>query len=48
MDVSIRRTIEREPTIVHWYEFDRGGHFAAMEAPDLLVGDVREFFRNLR
>ena len=34
--------------IVHWSEFDRGGHFAAMEAPDLLVGDVRAFFRGLR
>lgn len=31
-----------------WSEFDRGGHFAAMEEPDLLVGDVREFFRPLR
>jgi epoxide hydrolase len=29
--------------MVHCSEFDRGGHFAAMEAPDLLVGDVREF-----
>jgi len=28
--------------------FDRGGHFAAMEAPDLLVGDVRMFFRRFR
>jgi pimeloyl-ACP methyl ester carboxylesterase len=34
--------------IVHWSDFDRCGHFAAMEAPDLLVGDVREFFRSLR
>jgi len=33
---------------VHWAEFGRGGHFAAMEAPDLLVGDVREFFRQFR
>jgi hypothetical protein len=33
---------------VHWSEFDRGGHFAAMEAPDLLVDDVRTFFRRLR
>ena len=48
MDVSIRCTIEREHTIVHWSEFDRGGHVAAMEAPDLLVGDVRQFFRKLR
>jgi epoxide hydrolase len=48
LDVSIRRTIELEHTVVHWSEFDRGGHFAAMEAPDLLVGDVREFFSKLR
>jgi epoxide hydrolase len=33
---------------VHWTEFDRGGHFAAMEAPDLLVSDVRRFFRLVR
>src|SRR5919199_2024991 len=44
-DFSIRRLVEREHTIVHWAEFDRGGHFAAVEAPDLLVGDVRTFFR---
>ena len=31
-----------------WIEFDRGGHFAAMEAPDLLVGDVQKLFRRLR
>ncbi|OXM61615.1 epoxide hydrolase family protein [Amycolatopsis vastitatis] len=47
-DVSIRGTLDREHTIVHWSEFGRGGHFAAMEAPDLLVGDVREFFTKLR
>ena len=29
-------------------EFDRGGHFAAMEVPDLLIGDVRDFFRRFR
>jgi epoxide hydrolase len=33
---------------MHWSDFDRGGHFPAMEAPDLLVGDVRAFFRRLR
>ncbi|MER6955470.1 hypothetical protein [Streptomyces sp. NPDC000618] len=27
---------------------DRGGRFPAMEEPDLLVGDVRAFFRQLR
>ena len=45
---SIRRFAELTNNIVHWTEFDRGGHFAAMEAPDLLVGDVREFFRRFR
>jgi hypothetical protein len=33
---------------VHWTEFDRGGHFAAMEEPDLFVADVRRFFRQIR
>ncbi len=47
-DISIRRYAERSNAIVHWSEFDRGGHFAAMEAPDLLVGDIRKFFRDLR
>jgi pimeloyl-ACP methyl ester carboxylesterase len=47
-DYAIRRYAERGHNIVHWTEFDRGGHFAAMEAPDLLVGDVRTFFRGVR
>jgi epoxide hydrolase len=47
-DYAIRRYSERGNKIVHWTEFDRGGHFAAMEAPDLLVGDVRAFFRGVR
>jgi pimeloyl-ACP methyl ester carboxylesterase len=46
-DVAIRRFAERSDTVVHWSEFDRGGHFAAMEAPDLLTQDVRAFFRQL-
>jgi epoxide hydrolase len=48
MDITIRSIAESQHNIVHWTEFDRGGHFAAMEAPDLLVADVREFFRSLR
>ena len=48
MDITIRSIAESQHNIVHWAEFDRGGHFAAMEAPDLLVADVREFFRPLR
>jgi epoxide hydrolase len=48
MDITIRSIAESQHNIVHWSEFDHGGHFAAMEGPDLLVGDVREFFRPLR
>src|SRR5262249_48749225 len=44
----VRRLAEWANNIVHWSEFDRGGHFAAMEEPDLLVADVRSFFRALR
>lgn len=47
-DVAIRRYAERSHNIVHWSEFDRGGHFAAIEAPDLLVADIRDFFRTVR
>ncbi|TXK39888.1 epoxide hydrolase family protein [Nonomuraea sp. C10] len=47
-DPGVRRVAEREHKIVHWSEFDRGGHFAAMEAPDLLVEDVRAFFGLVR
>jgi hypothetical protein len=32
---------------VRWTEFDRGGHFAAMEQPELLVGEIRASFREL-
>jgi pimeloyl-ACP methyl ester carboxylesterase len=47
-DISIRRLAERDHNIVHWTEFDRGGHFPAMERPDLLVNDVRAFFERFR
>jgi pimeloyl-ACP methyl ester carboxylesterase len=47
-DLPIRRYAEYGNNITHWSEFDRGGHFAAMEAPDLLTADIRAFFRRLR
>lgn len=47
-DVTIRRWAERDHNVVRWTELDRGGHFLAMEAPDLLVGDVRAFFGKVR
>jgi hypothetical protein len=31
----------------HWSEFDRDGHFAAMEQPELYVGDLRTFVGSL-
>jgi epoxide hydrolase len=43
----IRSLAERHNNIVHWSEFDRGGHFAAMEQPDLLAEDIRKFFGSL-
>jgi pimeloyl-ACP methyl ester carboxylesterase len=47
-DDLVRRLVDPDGKIGHWSEFGRGGHFAAMEAPDLLVQDVRAFFRALR
>ena len=42
----IRRWAEKIlPTLTQWTEFDRGGHFAAMEQPKLCVSDVRTFAR---
>lgn len=34
--------------IVSWNVYDRGGHYAAHQAPDLLVRDMREFFSRVR
>jgi epoxide hydrolase len=47
-DDMLRYVLNRDGHVEHWSEFERGGHFPAMEAPDLLVTDVREFFRDLR
>ena len=46
---TIRPLAERDNTnIVHWSEFDRGGHYATLEVPDLVVGDLRTFFVAVR
>ncbi|MBB6346173.1 pimeloyl-ACP methyl ester carboxylesterase [Nonomuraea muscovyensis] len=47
-DTTIRSIMDPAGLIAHWSEYDRGGHFAAMETPDLLAGDIRAFFRPLR
>jgi pimeloyl-ACP methyl ester carboxylesterase len=43
-----RSLAQREANLVHWSQFDRGGHFAAAEEPELIVRDLRDFFRSLR
>jgi epoxide hydrolase len=47
-DNTIRRLVDRDNRTVHYNEYDRGGHFPAMEVPDLFVNDVRTFFRRVR
>jgi pimeloyl-ACP methyl ester carboxylesterase len=42
---TIRVFAERDNTnIVHWSRFEEGGHFAALERPDVLAADIRAFF----
>ncbi|MFC7495592.1 MULTISPECIES: epoxide hydrolase family protein [unclassified Nocardioides] len=42
---TIRALAERDnANIVHWTEYPRGGHYAAMEVPDDVVADIRVFF----
>ncbi|MBI3861519.1 MAG: alpha/beta fold hydrolase [Planctomycetia bacterium] len=49
INVPPRAWVERAiPNVVHWTEMPRGGHFAAMEQPELLVADVRKFFSTIR
>ncbi len=48
-DAGIRRYAEPENNITRWTHIeDRGGHFAALEEPTILVKDLSEFFRSLR
>jgi microsomal epoxide hydrolase len=43
-----RSFAEQVFNIQRWTEMPRGGHFAALEAPDLLAADVATFFGSLR
>jgi pimeloyl-ACP methyl ester carboxylesterase len=45
---SVRPLAELDYDIVHWTEFDRGGHFAGFEVPDLLAADIRDFFHQVQ
>ena len=46
--ITPRKWAEASYNITHWTEMPRGGHFAAMEQPELFVEDLRTFFRPLR
>jgi epoxide hydrolase len=43
-----RAWVERCYHVTRWAEMPKGGHFAAMEQPELFAGDVRAFFRTVR
>ena len=45
---SPRKWVETRYNVRQWTEMPRGGHFAAMEEPELFVADVRKFFRAAR
>ncbi|WP_371404449.1 epoxide hydrolase [Kribbella sp. NBC_00662] len=45
-DMSVRRDVDPYGLYTSWHEYDAGGHFPAMEVPELLVGDIRAFFRD--
>lgn len=36
------------PGLCHWAEYDKGGHFAAFEVPEVFVDELRGFFRRFR
>jgi pimeloyl-ACP methyl ester carboxylesterase len=50
INVPPRAWVERSMggKLEHWTEMPRGGHFAALEQPQLLVDDIRTFFRKVR
>jgi epoxide hydrolase len=43
-----RSWVEQRYNVTHWTVMPRGGHFAAMEQPELFVKDLRTFFRTVR
>ena len=45
---SRRSWAEATYDVRRWTEFEKGGHFAALERPQELLGEVRAFFREIR
>ena len=48
LSVPPREWADRIYNVQQWTEMPHGGHFAAAEQPDLLVKDIRSFFRRFR
>ncbi|TCN44627.1 pimeloyl-ACP methyl ester carboxylesterase [Kribbella orskensis] len=46
--IPLRHIVDRTNNITRWTSYPHGGHFPAMEVPDVLVEDIRAFFRTLR
>jgi pimeloyl-ACP methyl ester carboxylesterase len=42
-----RSLVEQSYRVTHWSDMAKGGHFAAMEAPQAFVADLRAFARSL-
>jgi pimeloyl-ACP methyl ester carboxylesterase len=47
-DSTARGLAEREHNVVRFTEYEVGGHFAALEVPELITEDLRAFFRTVR
>lgn len=47
-DRAVRGLADLTNTITRWTSYPESGHFASVQAPELLVRDIREFFRGLR
>lgn len=48
ISIPVREWAERSYNVQQWTVMPSGGHFAALEEPDRLVEDIRNFFRPLR
>jgi microsomal epoxide hydrolase len=42
-----RSLAEKTYNVVHWNEMPKGGHFAALEQPDLMLADLRAFIARI-
>ena len=46
--IPLRHKVAHTDNIVRWTSHPHGGHFAALEQPEVLAADVRAFFQSLR